>query len=295
MKHKSLLTWSAVGLCLLTLAGCSSHQQSAPKATHHTEKAATVYYQNLGQADKNKVKFEFSLSQDETKNSTDPVYMVSMKIKNNSSKVIKFHKDKFVYVLPKDKVLSSNHDTLTVQPGKTESVDQLFDNVPEDGTRGDGIIEYLNSANKLAYAKFENNIATSDNLNNKKLSQKNENTTGNSENASSRSTSDSSSNSSSSSSVVAASSSSASTQSSMSSESSAPQSDSIKIHNRSEAIAAAKAAYGSDTYEGRQLSWFTMGSSNGNYIWVKASDGTTMSGSTLSFYVFPNGAVERKY
>lgn len=193
-KYRLLVATAALGVSLLTMAGCSNGGQSSTKSSDNTEKATAVYYQNLSKSDKKNVKFEFKLSQDETKdNSADPVYMVSMKVKNNSNKTIKFHEDKFIYVLPEDKTLSKNDGTLTVKPDQTKNIDQLFDDIPEQGTLGDGVIEYLNSSNKLAYAKFENNIATSDNLKDKQLSKNNESTTGNSTDNSTSKTSASSS------------------------------------------------------------------------------------------------------
>lgn len=158
------------------IAGCSTDGTSSNKVD---KKAHSIYYQNMTKSQKRKVEFKFKLSQDETKDNTaDPVYMVSMKVTNNSNNTVKFHKDKFVYALPEDKVLSSESGPLTVKAGQTRNIDQLFDNVPEQGTLGDGVIEYLNGSNKLAYAKFVNDIATSDNLKDKTLSQNNKDTTG---------------------------------------------------------------------------------------------------------------------
>lgn len=181
MKSKGLVMTATVLLSVLVLGGCSTGTKKNSSASSSTEKVTSTYYQNLSKADKKNVQFKFTLSQDETKdNSADPVYMVSMKVTNKTNKTIKFHKDKFIYTLPEDKILSSGNGILSIQPGKSKTIDQMFDNVPEQGTLGDGVIEYLNNTNKLAYAKFVNNIATSSNLNDKDLSKNNESTTGNS-------------------------------------------------------------------------------------------------------------------
>lgn len=181
MKNKGLVLTSVVVLSVLVLGGCSTSNNKNSNAKSSAEKVTATYYQNLSKADKKNVQFKFTLSQDETKdNSADPVYMVSMTVTNKTNKTLKFHKDKFIYTLPEDKILSSGNGILSIQPGKSKTIDQMFDNVPEQGTLGDGVIEYLNNTNKLAYAKFVNNIATSSNLNDKDLSKNNESTTGNS-------------------------------------------------------------------------------------------------------------------
>lgn len=192
MKSKGLVMTATVLLSVLVLGGCSTGTKKNSSTNSSTEKATSTYYQNLSKADKKNVQFKFTLSQDETKdNSADPVYMVSMKVTNKTNKTIKFHKDKFIYALPEDKILSSGSGVLNVQSGKSKNIDQMFDSVPEQGTLGDGVIEYLNSNNKLAYAKFVNNVATSKNLTDKTLSRSNADTTGNSETGNNSNTSSS--------------------------------------------------------------------------------------------------------
>lgn len=186
MKSKGLVMTATVLLSVLVLGGCSTGTKKNSSASSSTEKVTSIYYQNLSKADKKNVQFKFTLSQDETKdNSADPVYMVSMKVTNKTNKTIKFHKDKFIYTLPEDKILSSGNGILSIQPGKSKTIDQMFDDVPEQGTLGDGVIEYLNSSNKLAYSQFDNNVATSANLKNKKLTKNNDSTKSTSEDSSS--------------------------------------------------------------------------------------------------------------
>ncbi|AVK60785.1 hypothetical protein C5Z25_03030 [Lactobacillus sp. CBA3605] len=173
MKRKIELAVMVIGSVWL-LVGCSFKHSGAlmtKKATTKTAtKTETVYYQNLTKGDKAKVKFKFKLDQDETKdNYADPVYVVSMKVTNGSKKTIKFNRTKFVFILDGDKKLSKKRGVLKVKAGQTQSVDQLFTTIPEQSTLGSGIIEYLNKANKLAYADFKNGVAKSSNLKNKKL------------------------------------------------------------------------------------------------------------------------------
>ncbi|AVK63388.1 hypothetical protein C5Z26_04400 [Lactobacillus sp. CBA3606] len=173
MRRKFELVVMVIGSVLL-LVGCSFKRSGAlmtkKTATKTAAKTETVYYQNLTKADKAKVNFKFKLDQDETKdNYADPVYVVSMKVTNRSKKTIKFNRTKFVFILNDDKKLSKKRGVLKVKAGQTESVDQLFTTIPEQSTLGDGIIEYLNKTNKLAYADFKNGVAKSSNLKNKKL------------------------------------------------------------------------------------------------------------------------------
>lgn len=167
-----------------------AHNKSSTSEQHHvttstssskTPSTKTAYYDKLSSADRKKIHFKFTISQNETKdNVADPAYMVSMKVTNKSNKRIKFHKDKFVYLYSSstdDKVLSSATGTLTVKPSKTKSIDQLFDDVSEQSTLGGSVIVYLNSKNKLAYTDFVNNVATSNNLKNNKLRKLYENST----------------------------------------------------------------------------------------------------------------------
>lgn len=172
---KKVLSFMVIGIALL-LSGCSLTQGHLAKNNAVTK---TVYYQDLSKSDKKKVNFTFSLEQDETQDSkADPVYVVSMKVTNNSQKGIKFDKSKFIYLLPVDKTFSKKKGILTVQPKQTKTVNQLFEKIPAQGTLGGGIIEYLNKKNRLAYANFKHNKASSKNLSNSKLAKENKNVTG---------------------------------------------------------------------------------------------------------------------
>ncbi|MCT3291217.1 hypothetical protein JH395_16050 (plasmid) [Lactiplantibacillus plantarum] len=181
---KKSLILSATMLTLL-LSGCttnsSSQKESSSKTSTRTVK--TSYFQNLSNSAKRNVKFTFKLNQDDTEDNTaDPVYVVSATIKNSTNKNIKFDQSKFICVLPSNKIISDKTGTLTIKAGETKSINQLFQKMPEQGTLGDGYIEYLNSDNKLAYTKFTHNIASSNNLTEQKLITQNKDTTANSTN-----------------------------------------------------------------------------------------------------------------
>lgn len=186
-NHKWLWIILSTVAVLVIIAGLLAwiiHSKSTgPKSETSTiaQNADTkpINYDQLSSSDQKNVHFKFTLSQDNTKDNTaDPVYVVSMEVTNQTNKTIKFYKNKFVYLLPVGKILSSKTGTLTVKAGHKATVDQLFEDVPEQGTVGSGIIEYLNSSHKLAYANFVNNIASSDNLTDGSLISQNRNTTG---------------------------------------------------------------------------------------------------------------------
>lgn len=183
---KKSLILSATMLTLL-LSGCtansSSQKESSSSSKTSTRTVKTSYFQNLSNSAKRNVKFTFKLDQDDTEDNTaDPVYVVSATIKNSTNKNIKFDQSKFICVLPSNKIISDKTGTLTIKAGETKSINQLFQKMPEQGTLGDGYIEYLNSDNKLAYTKFTHNIASSNNLTEQKLITQNKETTANSTN-----------------------------------------------------------------------------------------------------------------
>lgn len=184
---KKSLILSATMLTLL-LGGCTNNSSSNQKESSSSPKSSTrtvktSYFQNLSNSAKRNVKFTFKLNQDDTEDNTaDPVYVVSATIKNSTNKNIKFDQSKFICVLPSNKIISDKTGTLTIKAGETKSINQLFQKMPEQGTLGEGYIEYLNSDNKLAYTKFTHNIASSNNLTEQKLITQNKDTTANSTN-----------------------------------------------------------------------------------------------------------------
>lgn len=155
MKNKLFLPVIAVMILLLT--ACSSSKSVEKKTNINKEKTESVFYDSLNSKAKKDLKFKFSESQDETKDNTaDPVYVVSMKVTNNTKKNIKFDKSKFlIFVSEQTKFQSAKSGILTLKPGKSAEVHQLFENVAEQALVGGGSqFIYLNKDNKLADANF---------------------------------------------------------------------------------------------------------------------------------------------
>lgn len=171
-------------VCVGLLAGCTQKSKQSETAnkqitSNKVTSVKSVYYQNLSKADKEKIRFDFTIDADDTQdNVADPVYVVSMKITNHTQKIIKFEQSKFVYLFETDKALSKRNGSLSIKPNQTQKVNQLFEQVPEQATVGTGIIEYLNKDNKLAYADFKNSKVSSDSLNSTKLIAMNKSVTG---------------------------------------------------------------------------------------------------------------------
>lgn len=143
------------------------------------EGLSTVSYNELSHTDRNKIDFKFTLATDDTQDNTaDPVYVISMKVKNGSNKQVKFDKSKFVFLFSVGKDKSSKTGTLTVKPGESANISQLFEEVGEQETVDNGVFVYLNKTYKLAYGDFNNNVATSKNLTDKSLREKSTNANG---------------------------------------------------------------------------------------------------------------------
>jgi len=168
---------------VIVLSGCSLNQGYLSKkaSANKTSMTKTAYYQKLGEQEKKKVSFSFTIDPDETKDTVaDYSYVVSMKVTNHGQKNLKFDQSKFIYLLPDDKVYSEKSGILLVKKGQTKTVNQLFEDIPEQGTLGQGILEYLNRDNELAFAEFKDGKASSKNLSNSNLIEQNKNVTGNS-------------------------------------------------------------------------------------------------------------------
>jgi len=145
-------------LLILLITGCSKKPLSSKSTiTSSQQQIVTKYYQNLSNADKKKLKFKFREDQDETKdNYADMVYDISVKITNNTDKIVKFDKSKFlVFSTEQTKFPATKTGILTLKPGQTKEVNQLIDGVGEQSLIGGGsYFIYLNKNNKLAEANF---------------------------------------------------------------------------------------------------------------------------------------------
>lgn len=166
-KLKKILTTITSILILPLVIGCSKNStgQKSISKNLNANKVTTNYYQDLSKADKKKLTFKFKEAQDETKdNYADAVYVLSVKITNKTNKNVKFDKSKFIIFLSEQvKVTSDKSGILTVKPGQTKSINQLFENVPEQTlVDANGYFIYLNQDNKLASANFGDNSNKTD-------------------------------------------------------------------------------------------------------------------------------------
>ncbi|WP_300558303.1 hypothetical protein [Companilactobacillus sp.] len=158
MKKGLILTVVAAAALLVT--GCSntaskSTRQNDTKTTRTTSESS--FYDSLSAKDKKNLQFKFREAQDETAdNKADPVYVVSMKVTNKTDKTVKFDQSKFlIFVNEETKFTSAKTGTLTLKPGQSKTVNQLFENVAEQALVGGGSqFLYLNKDNKLANADF---------------------------------------------------------------------------------------------------------------------------------------------
>ncbi|AKP67820.1 hypothetical protein [Companilactobacillus ginsenosidimutans] len=154
------LGWIFTVMALLTIVGCSNNStKSTNDSQTKSTNTASVFYQNLNKQDKKNVRFTFSEDEDQTADEiADPVYVVSMKVKNNSNKTIKFDQSKFILIASKTtKFTSAKTGTLTLKPGKQTTVNQLIENVGEQAlVSDDSIFVYLNDSNKIGTANFAN-------------------------------------------------------------------------------------------------------------------------------------------
>ncbi|MFC6176957.1 hypothetical protein ACFQAV_08900 [Companilactobacillus huachuanensis] len=140
----------------IILTGCSF---SSGKLTNTstkgpaTAKIATSYYQSLSKADKKKIKFKFAKDKDETKdNQVGETFVISVKITNDSEKIVKFDKSKFVlFESETHKIPATKTGIASVKPGKSITINQLIENVGDQALVGnDSYFIYMNMDNKLA-------------------------------------------------------------------------------------------------------------------------------------------------
>lgn len=159
LMKKGILFPIVFSLFVLFLSACGSTQESKVKntSTSTANKVESIFYDALSSKEKKNVKFKFSHEQDETQdNRADGVFVVSMKIKNQTNKIVKFDKSKFlIFVTEEVKTKSSKSGILKIKPGQTMSLHQIFENVPEQSLVGGGSkFLYLNKNNKLGDADF---------------------------------------------------------------------------------------------------------------------------------------------
>ena len=149
------LIWFVGLLSLVVVAGCSSNSNSSnsgDNAKTTTTEVATAY-QKLSSSNKKDIKFKTIKSETDENDS----YSLSLKIKNNSNKSVKFDKSKFSLNVDGVKKFSSSADgTVTLKAGQEKTLVDVFQNVSEDKLDGDKVqIVYLNKDNVVASPKLD--------------------------------------------------------------------------------------------------------------------------------------------
>jgi outer membrane murein-binding lipoprotein Lpp len=161
------LLWFVGFLSIVLLAGCSSNNESKSSNAENSEKTvSSVFYQNLSNKDKKQMKFTFKADKDETNvGPGTSEYVLSMKVTNNTKKNVKFDQSKFILISSgQHNQNSSTTGTLTIKPGQTKNINQLFENVGGQGLIGpDNEIIYLNKDNKVGTIQIDK--ATSSEVN----------------------------------------------------------------------------------------------------------------------------------
>jgi len=131
---------------LLFLAGCSTSK--TPEESNTKEQA--VNYQSLPKREKRDIYFKFHKS----KSKSD--YAVSMTVKNDSKKDVRFYLTKFMIMNSYDsdlEISSGLHKVIVVEPNSKVTVNNLFDHISHmifDDSSG---YYYLDNNHLLANAK----------------------------------------------------------------------------------------------------------------------------------------------
>lgn len=123
---KILTILTGITLIFLTL-GCSRKDNST---IPNNPQPVTESYQNLNPADKKKVSFKFNNQTDST-DPNDPTHSISATITNKTDKIVKISKEKLALWSANGYRLPSTKD-ITLQPGQTKKIHDLFKNVAED-------------------------------------------------------------------------------------------------------------------------------------------------------------------
>jgi hypothetical protein len=120
--------------------------------TSSKDKIESKYYNDLNSSEKSKVTFDFDPQMDESGDLPVSEYIISMKVTNNTDKKIQFDLSKFIVKIESYTQFSSSQSgTLTVSPGQTKNVNQLFENIGGQSLLDPlGEYLYLNRDNVLA-------------------------------------------------------------------------------------------------------------------------------------------------
>lgn len=115
------------------------------------------------------MKFSFKADKDETNvGPGTSEYVLSMKVANKTKKNVKFDQSKFILISSgQHDQNSSTTGTLTVKPGQTKNINQLFENVGGQGLIGpDNEIIYLNKDNKVGTIQIDKATSSDDQTSN---------------------------------------------------------------------------------------------------------------------------------
>lgn len=188
----------ALGLMsVLLLAGCSngnastSNNDNNTKSSNVAKEDKAVSYQDLSSSNKKNVKFNVTKDKDEDDNNAD----LSLTIKNNTKKDVKFNQAKFSLVADGDKkATSEKKGTIVVRAGHKGTIDELFEDVSTDVLNSTNLsIQYLNSDNVVAKPDLAEKTTTDDNEQNVNNNDNQANANANNDQASNAANSDTSS------------------------------------------------------------------------------------------------------
>ncbi|MQS53239.1 hypothetical protein [Companilactobacillus mishanensis] len=157
------IIWLVGMLSIVLLAGCSNNSSNGSKesTTKTTKTESATAYQKLSGSEKTDIKFKIIKGEENSNNA----YSLSMKIKNNGTKDVKFDKSKFFLMVDGAKKFSTSLDgNVTLKVGKSITIDDLFKNVSAEKLDGNKVkIAYLNKSNVVASPKLKTSSDESDN------------------------------------------------------------------------------------------------------------------------------------
>lgn len=178
MKRRSVLLLFCLVVAVFVLTGCQLiHKNETQKSTDTSkiskQTVSEVYYTDLSKADRAKFNFAFKATEDST-GAPNPGEedTIRMAVTNHTNKIVQFDRSKFmIFADAEHKKVSKLTGLLTVKPGETKKITEIFDHVNGQFLVGAGIFLYLNQHYPLAYTyyAFRKDGVTSANLTDKKL------------------------------------------------------------------------------------------------------------------------------
>lgn len=178
MKRRSVLLLFSLLVSAFILTGCQLIHQTGTQnstATSKTSKqnSSEVYYTDLSKADRAKFNFAFKATEDSA-GAPNPSEedTIRMAVTNHTNRIVQFDRSKFmIFQDAEHKKVSKLTGLLTVKPGETRKITEIFDHVNDQFLVSSGIFLYLNQHYPLAYTyyAFRKDGVTSANLKDKKL------------------------------------------------------------------------------------------------------------------------------